>query len=804
MGIGRTLRRTAAGGFLLAGAAALGAVYVLRQPLPRTKGRLTLKGVREHVEIIRDRWGVPHIYAKNLHDLLFAVGFAQAQDRLWQMDFNRRAASGTLSETLGEAALEIDRLVRRAGFRRLAEQEWSRTQEDERAVLQAFAEGVNAYIRRGRFPLEFRVLRTRPHAWAPVDSLAFGHFFQWALTGNWDSEILRSWTIERFGAALMAELEPKYPAGGPLIVPPGAQARGVSPELIEDFRETEGIAGLVGQAMSNNWAVDGQKSATGKPLLASDPHLPLGIPPIWWEAHLDSPEMKAAGVVLPGLPGVMMGHNERIAWGMTAALVDGDDLFVEQVNPENPSQYRYRGKWVNGMRVREEIKVRSRREPVVEDVLVTRNGPVVSPAIRGETRTLAMRTVALEASHPVRAQLSLMGARNWDEFREALSAWPAPSLNFGYADVDGNIGYQLAGLTPVRGKGYGVAPMPGWTGEYEWTGFVPFEELPHAYNPPTHWVASANNQIADEDYPHFLGASYADSPRQRRIIELLEEKEKLTVEDFKSMQVDVLSLPARDLLPLALELKPKDDWGERALNFLRAWDHHVAADSVGACIFEVFFTHLVRRTLEEKVGSWSDFFMGKGVHPLRHTGLFFGAAHAWLMEKMRERPAWFEGKTWTVVMEESLESAVAELRRLLGDEVSRWQWGRLHKQRFRHPLGEVRGLDRVFNRGPAAIGGDWNTVWQAGYSPYHGYDANAFSPSWRQIIDLSDFNRSQAVLPTGQSGHPGSPHYQDMIGMWQRGEYHPMPWDREEVERYAARRLELASAESGSAGGEEV
>ena len=791
MGTGRTVKRIATGALVTVGLAALAGGYVLRRPVPRAKGKRSLKGLREGAEIIRDRWGVPHIYASNIEDIAFAVGYAQAQDRLWQMEVNRRAASGTLAELLGEQALEIDRMTRRIGFRRAAERDWKEADAEERWALEAFAAGVNAYSERARMPLEFTILRTRPAPWQPVDSLAFGRFFGWALAGNWDSEIVRSWTVERFGAELMAELEPSYPGGFPVIVAPGTEAKGVRPELLDELRQTEELVGFASRGASNNWAVDGTKSTTGKPLLASDPHLTLSMPSIWWEMHIDSPQMKAAGVGLPGLPAVVMGHNERIAWGMTAALVDGDDLFVEQVDPADAPRYRQNGKWSRGEVFREQITVRKRKEPVVEEVLVTRHGPVISPAIKGETRTLALKTVALEPAHQVKAMMQVMMAQNWDEFRAALREWPFPSLNFAYADVDGNIGYQLAGLVPMRGKGHGVVPSPGWSEDYDWKGFVPFDELPYAYNPETHWVASANNKIADDDYPHFLSVENADGFRQKRIVEMLEAKEKHSAADFAAMQVDQMSLSAKELVPLITALAPEDEWCRRAITFLKAWDYRLAPDSVAACVYEVFFTHMVRRTLEQKLGSWSDFFMGKGIHMLRPHTLFFFASHSWLMEKMLERPQWFDGKSWSQAMEEALESAVGELRSLLGDEVSRWQWGRLHKQRFAHILGEVRGLDRVFNRGSVPLGGDMNTVWQASYAPYHGYDVNSFTASWRQIIDLADFNNSRATLPSGESGHPGSRHYADMTAMWRRGEYHPMLWDREAVEAQAKGRMEL-------------
>lgn len=805
MSVGKMLRRLMAG-LLVSGMVGAGAaLFMLRRPLPRARGREVVGGLRSRVEIVRDRWGIPHIYARNLPDLFFAVGYAQAQDRLWQMDYHRRLASGTLSEVLGEPALEADRLVRRIGLRRAAERDWREAMDEERMALEAFAAGVNAYLERCRLPLEFTFLRYRPQQWHPVDTLAFATFMSWSLTGNWDTEILRSWAIERFGPEMMAVLEPGYPPGGPLIVPPGAEARGCGPDLMEDYRQA--VIAMAGRAMSNNWVVDGEKSTTGKPLLANDPHLPITMPSIWWEMHLESPELRAAGAGLPGTPGVMIGHNHRIAWGVTAALADGDDLYVEKLNPEDPRQYEYQGRWVDGQVVREEIRVRGRARPVVEEVLITRHGPVISPAIAGERRILALRTVALEPWHQTQAQLMLMRAGSWEEFREALRLWPASSLNFVYADVDGNIGYQMAGLVPIRAKGYGVVPAPGWTGEYEWTGFVPFDELPSLYNPSTHWVASANNKVAEEDYPHFLSAEWIDCFRQRRIVEMLEAKPKLSREDFKAMQGDLVSLSARELVPLLLEITPRDEWSRRALNFLRVWDYTLAPDSVAACIFEVFFTHLVRRTLEEKVGTWTDFFMGRGIHLLRPRSPFFYNAASWLLRTMRERPDWFAGhgavaaskrasrssdrQGWREAMEEALASAVAELRRLLGDDMSRWQWGRLHTQTFPHPLGQVRALSRILNRGPIPIGGDANTVCQAAFSPYHGYDANSWSASYRQIIDLADFNRSLAVLPSGQSGHPGSRHYSDMIEMWRRLEYHPMPWDRGEVMKQARGRLVL-------------
>jgi len=793
MGLARTLQRVVIGLGVAAGLGSAALLYLLRRPLPKTRGRRRLKGLRSPVEVIRDKWGVPHIYASNLRDLIYALGYVQAQDRFWQMELYRRGARGTLAEVLGEAALEVDRLTRHVGFGRIGAKEWEGAGPEARALLEAFSAGINGYLESVRLPLEFTLLRYRPKPWHPVDTIAFAKFMAWSLNGNWDTEILRSWTIERFGVEAMMEVEPRYGAEAPLIVPPGAEARGAGPPLDEEFGRVREVILAMGRSLSNNWAVDGAKSATGKPLLANDPHLVLQMPSIWYEVHLDSPELKVAGACLPGTPAVLIGHNERIAWGITAALADGDDLFVERLNPANPRQYEFQGQWLDAEVVREEIKVRGRQQPQVEEVLITRHGPIISPCIRGETRPLALRSTALEGGQQMESLLLLMSARNWEEFREALRHWGASPSNFAYADVDGNIGYQLAGIIPLRAKGYGLVPSPGWTEEFDWTGFIPFEELPQAYNPETHWVASANNKIVDDDYPYFLGCGFVDGYRQERIIELLGAKEKLSLEDFKAMQADVYSIPGRALASFIQALEPQDPWSRRAQTFVKAW----TADSVAAAIVEAFFAHLVRLALEEKLGSWSAFFLGRGIHPLQ-SGSFFIDAAAWLLAKVEQRPQWFKGKSWQEAMEEALAAAVAELRRLLGDDMSRWQWGRLHTQTFRHVMGQVPALARLFNRGPLSLGGDANTVAQAAYNPHRGYEVTSWTVSYRQIIDLSNFNNSLAVLPTGQSGHPGSRHYADMMELWRRVEYHPLPWDRPDVEAVARARLLLEPAGDGT------
>ncbi|KPJ49025.1 MAG: hypothetical protein AMJ38_04110 [Dehalococcoidia bacterium DG_22] len=793
MVIGRTIRYLVVG--LALGAAVGGAaVYsLLRRTVPSSKGVVSLKGLDSSVEVIRDRWGVPHIYAGSVRDAVFGQGYVHAQDRLWHLELARRMASGGLAEVFGPLALDADRLLRRVGLRRAAEAELAQLAEAVRQNMEAYAAGVNAFIEgnRNRLPPEFLLLRFRPEPWTPVDSLAIGKFIGWSLSGNWDSEIVRSWIVERLGPEEAARMEPGYPVGAPLIVPPGAECRGLGVPLLEELRKVQELVGARGGG-SNNWVVDGDKSVTGKPLLANDPHLPLQMPSIWYEVHLNGGGLNVIGASMPGIPGVIIGHNERIAWGVTNTMTDGDDLFVERINPANPRQYEYGDKWVDGDLVREEIRVRGRREPVVEEVLVTGHGPIISPSIPGEGRALALRTVAAELSQHAHAILLLNRAGSWEGFREALRQWPAPAQNFVYADVEGNIGYQLAGLVPIRAKGQGLVPSPGWTGDYEWTGFIPFDELPSVLNPPTHYVATANNKIVDDDYPHFLGAEYADRYRVQRIAELLEAREKHSLEDFRGMHGDVYSMPGRELAQHLLTLQPANEDAKRALNFLRVWDYQLSPDSVAATIVEAFFLHLLRNTVAAKLGPLTDYFIGKEVHPAIPDSGYFHRSASWLLALVKEAPAdWFAGRTWPQVMEQSLGEAVVALRRQLGEDMSRWTWGRVHYAPFEHVLGRVRALRPLFNRGPVSVGGDMNTIAAAGYVGSRPYAVYSYAASYRQIIDLSDLNRSVAILPGGQSGHPASHHYSDMIEAWRRVEYHPLLFDRVEIERQAAGKLTL-------------
>lgn len=798
----RGLPRFAGLGLGLAAGAA-GAVYyaAFRQSQPKIRGRMILRGLKGSAEVIRDRWGTPHIFADNRDDLFFALGVVHAQDRLWQMELNRRTVSGTLSEILGEAPLEVDQLMRRAGLHRAAEREARSLDPEAAAILQAYCNGVNAFLeqKRGALPLEFTILRTRPAPWTAADSLALGRLMGWTLSGNIDAEIVRSWLISKVGPQAMVDLEPPYPGGMPLVMPPGTESAPPGREALEKIQEAARLA-LVGfGGGSNNWVVDSQKSITGMPLLANDPHLPPTTPMIWYQAHLKGAGFDVIGVSIPGLPGVAIGHNDRIAWGLTASVTDQQDLFVERLNPENPHQYEYRGKWRDGTVIREEIRIRGRSEPVVEEVLVTEHGPDIGPCIPGETRTLALKSVVIEEGGLLPAALALMQARDWDDFREALRRWPSPPQNVVYADVEGNIGYQLVGFVPKRKKGLGMVPVPGWTDDYEWKGYVPFDELPCLFNPSTHFVATANAKLVGEDYKHHITNDWIEGFRTRRIVDLLTAKEKHSREDFQRMHMDCFSISGRELAPFITALEPQDGRLQQAIRYVRNWDYRLTPDSVGGAIVEAFFYHLYRNVFRHKVGDLLDTYTGVGIHMMVPVNAYGFRVVSHLLRVLREaRADWFpsgDGQevTWSSVIMRSLEEAVGDLQQRLGDDMSQWQWGRLHQITFPHPLGQVKPLRRIFNRGPYPIAGDQNTVHQGAFDPAHPFVASVSTPSYRQIVDLGDLNRSVAVIPGGQSGQPGNRHFSDLMPLWLRGEYHPLLFDRRAIEAEAEGTLVLTS-----------
>lgn len=782
-----------------------GGYWFITKSHPQSEGTLRAPGLRAQVEIVRDTLGVPHIYAHNADDLFFAQGFVHAQDRLWQMEYNRRIGHATLSDVLGAGAIEYDRFLRTIGLARAARADLAALTPEERRPLEAYARGVNAFIemRRHNLPLEFTLLGYTPAPWEPLDTIVWGKVMGYQLSGQYEGDLFRQTALEKLGEAKLKELLPPYPPEGPFVIPP--EAREYKSGMTNDqWHMTNGSIGVPDWDAiakmhdllalhdaglgSNNWVIDGTKSATGKPILANDPHLGIQMPSIWYANGLhciiktNECPYNVVGFSFPAAPGVVIGHNERIAWGVTTPYADVADLYIEKINPQNPNQYEYQGKWVDFQIVEEPIKVKG----VVSETLtikISRHGPIITALLPGVKEPLAFQWVGWrERSHLFDAVLRLNRAQNWNEFRAALKLWDVPSQNFVYADVEGNIGYQLPGNIPIRAKGNGMFPTPGWSGEYEWTGYIPFDELPSVLNPPTHFLSSANNCIVPATYKYWLSYDCAAPFRQQRIWDLIKAKDTLTLEDVEAMHRDTYSAPEARLKTYLAALTPANLLQARALEYVKVWDGYLTIDNVGGTITAATLQRVTRNLFANKLDAeLAKTYLGRSDYNQRVLlTLLEQPQSAWWDDASTPQP-----ETRDVILQKSFAEAVELLSKNYGDSPAEWRWGRLHTATFGHPLGSVQPLNLLFNVGPVAAPGGEATVMRMGYRANIPFAINTAS-SMRMIVDLGNLSNSRYIHTTGQSGQPLHKHFSDQVLLWRDGLYMPMPFERALIDRMRA------------------
>ncbi len=761
-----------------------GLTWLSRRRLPKVDGTLRLDGLQASVEVFRDRWGVPHIVAANEHDLFMAQGFVHAQDRLWQMEANRRAGAGRLAEVVGAVGVETDRQMRTLTIRRVAEHEATLLDDDMRVILEAYAAGVNAFIAQGRLPIEFTLLRYKPEPWVVADTLTWVKMMSWYLCADWRSEVSRMRLIERLGEARFATLHSPYLEHWPRVVPPGVPYSVLADDLPDPPRtapETVYLSSTDGLG-SNNWVVAGSRTVTGMPILANDMHLGMSIPAIWYENHLVGGDLNVTGVTFPGIPGVVSGHNGRVAWGYTDGVPDVEDLYIEHIRrtADGRVQVEFEGGWYEATVLREAIRVKG-GATVYEDVVVTRHGPIInilSPDLK-DAEPLALRWTSLEPDAMLRCFLRMSRARTCREFRETLRDWTAPVQNVVYADVEGTIAYSFPGKIPIRARGDGTVPVPGWSGDHEWTGYIPFEHLPHLENPPQGYVASANNAVVGDDYPYDLAVRASSGHRAHRIVELIESCAKMDIAYVQEMHLDVVSPLARTVARYLGQLAVDDPALAAIVGRMRVWDGALRVDSPEAAIYEIFIRQMASLTLSEAFADPEPYgdeawrWLERALAEPHHPGFDLG-----------------HGETRDDVMRLALAKTVEALTTECGPDVNAWAWGKLHRMAYGHPLGENKLLAQVFNRGPYPAPGDGHTV-----CALHQHDLRKTSvtgPPYRMIVDLSDVRNSVSLLAPGQSGQPGSLHYDDQLQAWFTGAYHPMLYAREDVEREAQYRLILS------------
>ena len=708
----------------------------------------------ERATIRRDFRGVPTVQAANDPDLFFGSGYATAQDRLFQLDYLRRKARGRLAEILGPEAIDSDILYRTIGLSRLAEVEWDTLRDEIQSLLRAYCDGINALIEETRHnpPIEFDLLEYRPEPWMPVDSLAIIGEFRWYLTG-------------RFPVVVIPELAKRALGEGPLyrdfligeaddesILQPG------------DYRPGRLVAGSTGSGGdqfggSNNWVLAGSRTTSGKPIVASDPHIPFQKLSIWHEIHLQGGSFNVAGVALAGMPAVMIGRSERVAWGITNNICSLRDLYQEKSEPNHPNCFLFEGKWEAARERAETIEVRG-GSPIRQIIRSSRNGPIVNeilPAAAKALGPISLRWLGFEPCGWLTAMINMNRARNCSEFREASRPWAVPTFNLVYADSNGQIGFQTVGRIPIRRspeRGF----RPGWDPTHQWAGIIPFEQMPHLADPPRGFVVTANNRLAPDDFPYPLAGCWSSGHRARRIRECIERQAKWSAEDSRRLQLDTYSGRAAAGAPCVMAALDGDDDPRLriTIRILRAWDFCIDADSTAAAIFNVFFAHWCRRVVRERIPENSDFIAANA-----------GGIALRLLND--DRHGWFRGDRIAAIRE-TMKAALNELTSKLGPDMARWSWGAIHPLLQKHYLSNRGDLGQLLDRSGLPCPGDGTTILSGTPDANH---AAWLGAGYRMVADLADSTAAMgSVEVSGMSGHPGSPHYDDQIKPWDRGELH--------------------------------
>jgi len=766
--------------------------WLFFRPLPQIDGTASLPGLQNPVTVDRDGWGVPHVRASSLADMAEAQGYVMAQDRLWQMDLLRRVARGQLSEILGPATVPIDKHFRVVRFGPAAERDVTLLDEESRTVMNAYSRGVNKFIEQhqNNLPVEFKLLKYKPQPWQPSDSLVIGAYMYETLTETWEEKVDRAQVTARVGAEKAKDLfsvdaaldhlvvgDPDAPGDGSQrsgdpddeddeddmspddVLKAGTQApiaqpsftdltSALAPSVVQWLAESQhDIRHALG---SNNWVVSGDHTATGKPLLANDTHLELSVPPIWYQMHLTCPGWNVKGFTLPGAPLVIIGHNDRIAWGFTNNGADVQDLYIETFNPAQPEEYKANGKWLKAQTVDEIIKVKGAPDQHFA-IAITRHGSVV----RKDGNTgYALRWTATEPGALANTYNRLGKAQNWKEFREVMKSVWGPAQNAVYADVRGNIGYLMAARVPIRKKGRGEVPVPGDTDAFEWKGYIPFDELPQIFNPADGLIVTANARVVGPDYKPYLTDHWEEPYRTARIWDLLHDKHDLRPADMMKVQADTYSYPdlflAEQLAPASKIASPKDPRVQKLIALSKDWNGIADSDSIVVPFLEATRRAALKLVLQPVLGD--------------DTNLYQWRNTAFLQRVLTERPpSWLPSayKNYDELLVAAADQAVQQLQRDTGSsKIEDWPWKRFDSLDMFHPLGREGWLKKLFSITGKPQSG-------TAFSPraatrHHG-------PAMRFVANPGNWDDSLMLIPGGQSGQLGSSHYSDQFSYWYEG-----------------------------------
>ncbi len=758
----------------------------LKAALPDVTSSLNFSQLKSRVTIRRDQWGIPHIKADNEYDLFFAQGFATAQDRLFQMDFDRLRCVGRIAEFLGSSAIPQDTLMRRRRMERVSKLDYSIASAEVKAVVDAYTDGVNAFIDSTEsLPVEYKLLGTKPERWEPWHCVVVYKVRNTA-EGSFQGKLWLARLAAEIGPERAAKLSPGYQPGNLLTVPPGERYSGPVLNAIDDLRTVVEASSMLNDTDggSNGWAVSGDRTQSGLPLVAGDSHRGLEAPNVYYQVHLIGPDFATLGHSIPGVPMALhFCHNEHIGWGMTHGGVDTQDLFVEQFRTENgKTQYLHKGTWMQADVSSETIHVKGGDDVQVR-VVETHHGPVIAGASADGYGVALADPGSREGTPWLDSAYGVMKSKSADELEKAFEGWTDRVNNYPYADVHGNFGYTLRGRIPVRSSSNGWGPVPGWTGDHEWKGRIPAAELPRSRNPETGWIVTCNQRVVDENYPHYLTNFYGSGFRAERIASRIADLsgKKIGVEEMSSIHADVTSIPAQALQKALSRVDDLDGKTAEAAKLIAGWDGVLSVDSPAAVLYEMVAAKLTEAIVRGNYGSLAENMInsldpGAEEHFRRHL------KSALVVElESGESSVLPEGATWDGLLKEAIDQALVELEERLGTDSSKWRWGDLHGSAQQHPLtGTFPELAETLNPPRVETAGDGDTPYASGTRTGTNFTTGS-GPINRYIHDPSNWSNGRWIVPLGASGHPGSSHYADQQRMWAKVETIPQLWEWDEI-----------------------
>jgi len=790
--------------------------FMLKKSLPNYDGEVEVKGLHSKVEIYRNEFAIPLIKAENDEDVAFALGYLHAQERLFQMDIARRAGEGRLSEIFGPKLLPIDKMFRTIEVYKIAHENFSRLNPLSQKILIAYSKGVNQFIKNSKenYQVEFNVLGYDPYLWKPEHSLMIAKLMGWELNISWWTDIVFSQLVQKFGVEKAKELIPSFPENAPTIIPSQLkQVSSISNDLINVDRDYRSFVGFVGTHIgSNNWVVNSYKSESGKPIIANDPHLAFSQPGKLYFVMIRSKEINSEGFSLPGLPSIVIGKNQNIAWAMTNVMADDADFYLEKLD-SSKTKYFFDGNWKQLKIYKDTIKVKDSTD-VIFEIRKTHRGPIITdihpykkilPNSEVEIPTMSMRWTGFDFSDEIYSSIKLNKAKNWEDFKEALRYFTIPGQNFIYADKNNNIGYVCAAKLPIRNSNSPTLIYDGTTSSSDWQGYVSYDQMPKLFNPPQNFIASANNKTV-KDFPFHISNLWEPSSRIDRITELLTSKQKHSVEDFKKYQMDFVSPYARQITKYILQafsqVKIKDENLKTSIQLFENWDCEFNENSQTPTIYSFFLKNLIKNIWGDEMSN----------DLLREYVFVANVPYRKILEVLQNGSSFFDNiKTTKIetrddIIRESLVDALNELEKKYGRNLADWQWGNVHQVNFKHMFsGRSSLLDKIIDVGPFPIGGDGTTIFNTEYSfsdlfanknavedisKRKNYE-NYLGPSMRYIFDFAQPKYLYFILPTGQAGHFMSSNYKDMVEMWRKGKYLKLPLDENEFINHSKNKFTL-------------